>query len=45
MISRLHGEVVEVEGDGVVIDVQGVGYEVACTSGLLSRLTIGKRRH
>jgi Holliday junction DNA helicase RuvA len=43
MISRLHGEVVEVEGDGVVIDVQGVGYEVACTSGLLSRLTIGEK--
>jgi Holliday junction DNA helicase RuvA len=40
MISRLHGEVVEVEGDCVVIDVQGVGYEVVCTSALLSRLTI-----
>jgi len=43
MISRLHGEVVEVEGDCVVIDVQGVGYEVVCTSALLSRLTVGDR--
>ena len=43
VISRLHGEVVEVEGDCVVIDVQGVGYEVVCTSALLSRLTVGDR--
>jgi len=43
MISRLHGAVVEVEGDCVVIDVQGVGYEVVCTSALLSRLTVGDR--
>ena len=41
MISRLNGEVVEVERDCVVVDVQGVGYEVVCTSVLLSRLTIG----
>jgi Holliday junction DNA helicase RuvA len=41
MISRLKGEVVEIDGDSVVIDVQGVGYEVACTSALLSRISIG----
>lgn len=43
MISRLHGEVVEIEGDGIVVDVNGVGYEVACTTALLSRLSLGTR--
>lgn len=43
MISRLHGEVVEIDGDGIVVDVNGVGYEVACTAALLSRLSIGTR--
>lgn len=43
MISRLHGEVVEIDGDGIVVDVNGVGYEVACTTALLSRLSIGTR--
>ena len=43
MISRLNGEVIEVNGDSIVIDVAGVGYEVACTSLTLSRITIGSR--
>lgn len=43
MISRLHGEVVEIDGDGIVVDVNGVGYEVACTTALLSRLSLGTR--
>lgn len=43
MISRLHGEVVEIDGDSIVLDVNGVGYEAACTSALLSRLSLGSR--
>jgi Holliday junction DNA helicase RuvA len=43
MISRLHGEIVEIDGDNVVVDVSGVGYEVSCTSALLSRVAIGAR--
>jgi Holliday junction DNA helicase RuvA len=43
MISRLLGEVVEIDGDSIVLDVNGVGYEVACTSALLSRLSLGTR--
>ena len=43
MISRLHGEIVDIDGDGIVVDVNGVGYEVACTTALLSRLSIGTR--
>jgi Holliday junction DNA helicase RuvA len=38
MISRLRGSVVEVEGDSVTLDVQGVGYSVTCTGALLRRL-------
>jgi Holliday junction DNA helicase RuvA len=38
MISRLRGAVVEIEGDSVTLDVQGVGYAVTCTSALLHRL-------
>jgi Holliday junction DNA helicase RuvA len=43
MISRLQGEVVEIDGDTIVVDVNGVGYEVACTTALTSRLSIGAR--
>lgn len=43
MISRLHGEVVEIDGDSIVVDVNGVGYEVASTTALLSRLALGSR--
>lgn len=40
MISRLRGAVVEIDGDTIVIDVNGVGYSVTCTSSLSSRLQI-----
>lgn len=40
MISRLSGTVVEVEGDAIVIDVQGVGYSVICTSSLLANIEV-----
>jgi len=43
MISRLQGEVVETDGDSIVLDVNGVGYEVACTTSLLSRASLGAR--
>jgi Holliday junction DNA helicase RuvA len=43
MISRLHGEVVEIDGDSIVLDVNGVGYDVLCTSALLSRLSLGAK--
>ena len=42
MISRLRGVCVEIEGDGVVIDVQGVGYDITCTSSLLQSLELNK---
>jgi Holliday junction DNA helicase RuvA len=41
MISRLRGEVVDLEGDLIVVDVCGVGYELTCTSSLVSRLKLG----
>jgi Holliday junction DNA helicase RuvA len=44
MISRLRGTVVEVDGDTVVIDVQGVGYQVTCTSGLLAEVECDAER-
>lgn len=40
MINRLRGTVVEIEGDTVVVDVQGVGYAVSCTSSLLGVLSV-----
>jgi len=40
MISRLRGNLVEIEGDLVIIDVQGVGYSVTCTSALLETLQL-----
>lgn len=43
MISRLHGEVVEIDGDSIVLDVNGVGYEVSCTAALHCRLSLGTR--
>jgi len=43
MIGRLRGEVVEIDGDAITVDVNGVGYEVACTSALLSRLSLGSQ--
>lgn len=41
MISRLRGVVVEIESEAIIVDVQGVGYGVSCTSTLLARLTLG----
>jgi Holliday junction DNA helicase RuvA len=41
MINRLRGIVVEVEGDTVVLDVQGVGYGITCTTALLQSLESG----
>lgn len=43
MISRLSGEVAEIDGESVILDVGGVGYEVACTSLSLSQLSVGAR--
>lgn len=40
MISRLRGSVVEIEGDSIVLDVNGVGYGLSCTSALLARLAL-----
>jgi len=41
MIRRLRGEVVEIDGDAVVLDVQGVGYDLICTSALRAELEEG----
>lgn len=43
MIGRLRGEVVEIDGDCILIDVNGVGYEVSCTSSLIGRLSVGSQ--
>ena len=43
MISRLSGEVAEIDGETVIIDVGGVGYELACTSLALSQVCVGSR--
>lgn len=40
MICRLRGTCVEIEGDGIVIDVQGVGYGITCTSTLLQSVEL-----
>jgi len=41
MIARLNGVVVELEGEVAVIDVHGVGYEVACSRALAGRCQLG----
>jgi len=41
MISRLRGSIVEIEAETIIVDVQGVGYAVSCTSTLIARLTLG----
>jgi Holliday junction DNA helicase RuvA len=41
MIGRLTGQVVEIESDCITLDVNGVGYELLCTSGLLARVDRG----
>jgi Holliday junction DNA helicase RuvA len=41
MIGRLTGQVVDIENDGITLDVNGVGYELICTSALLSRVDSG----
>ncbi len=42
MISRLRGVVAELDGDAIVVDVNGVGYSVICTAALLSRVAMGQ---
>lgn len=41
MISRLYGTVAEIEGETVILDVQGVGYELACSRSLVARCEVG----
>ena len=41
MISRLSGSVIEKGAHAIVLDVQGVGYEVLCTRAALERATSG----
>ena len=43
MISQLKGQIDILEVDRVVIDVQGVGYEVFCSARTLASLEIGQR--
>ena len=42
MISRLQGVVCEIEGESLVVDVHGVGYEVAASRGLAARCHLGE---
>jgi Holliday junction DNA helicase RuvA len=41
MISRLQGVIAEIEGESIILDVQGVGYELACSRSLVARCEIG----
>ena len=41
MIGKLTGIVDSISEDGLILDVNGVGYLVACPSSTLSRLTVG----
>ena len=42
MIGYLHGEVMEVNTDHVILNVNGVGYEILCTLDTLSRMLLGE---
>ncbi len=42
MIGRLTGEVSYIDSDYLIVDVNGVGYLVYCTTELLSRFSTGK---
>ncbi|AWJ84942.1 Holliday junction branch migration protein RuvA [Azospirillum sp. TSH58] len=44
MIAKLTGVVDSVGTDWVVVDVNGVGYQVACSNRTLSRMAVGERR-
>ncbi len=41
MIASLRGQVLESDGSSVVVDVQGVGYQVFCTQTCLSTFDVG----
>ena len=43
MIATLRGEILEIEGRQIIIDVQGVGYQVTCTMVLVAALDVGKQ--
>ncbi|MCO6429767.1 MAG: Holliday junction branch migration protein RuvA [Deltaproteobacteria bacterium] len=43
MIALLSGEVISTSGSAVTLDVNGVGYEVICSRGLLSQLSQGQK--
>lgn len=42
MISMLSGRIHEISGKSIVLDVNGVGYEVICTAGCLNRAALGE---
>ena len=41
MIGRLHGRLIEKTPPQILIDVNGVGYEVYCSGGAFRTLTVG----
>ena len=43
MIGRLSGEVVEVRGRALLLDVHGVGFEIECSRACIDRLLPGER--
>lgn len=43
MIGRLIGEVVEIRGRALLLDVQGVGFEIECSRACIERLRLGER--
>lgn len=42
MIARLRGRVESIDGRVVMLDVNGIGYEIVCSYGCIGRLTIGE---
>jgi Holliday junction DNA helicase RuvA len=43
MIGRLIGEVVEIRGRALLLDVHGVGFEIECSRACIDRLRLGEK--
>ncbi len=43
MFNYIHGEVAQILGSTVVVDVNGIGYEISATAPTIANLTIGQK--
>ncbi|MCW1969407.1 MAG: Holliday junction branch migration protein RuvA, partial [Anaerolineae bacterium] len=43
MIARLRGTILSVRAPNIVIDVNGVGYRVACSQAMLDKCEVGRQ--